>query len=95
MGKKRSNPEQVPVIFKKLNGKVVAFLLRHPAQYGSIMTFSDAGYAERSMRDYFESENVSPCEYASLLKTMQALGINVLVRNRMTYVDRMYSWKVV
>lgn len=95
MGRRRTKPDQVPVIFKKLNGKIVAFLLRHPAQYGNIMIFSETGYDERPMKDYFESQYVNPCEYAPLLRTMQALGDNVFVRNRMTYADRMYSWKVV
>lgn len=95
MGRRRTKPDQVPVIFKKLDGKIVAFLLRCPAQYGNIMTFSETGYGERPMRDYFESQYVSLCEYAPLLRTMQALGNNVLVRDKMTYADRMYSWKVV
>lgn len=95
MGRRRTKPDQVTVIFKKINGKIVAFLLRVPAQYGNIMTFSDDGYIERPMRDYFDSQYASPHEYAPLLRTMQALGNNVFVRNRMTYADRMYSWKVV
>lgn len=95
MGRRRTKPDQVPVIFKKLDGQVVGFLLRHPVQYGNIMVFSETGFDERPMRDYFDSQYVSPREYAPLLRTMQALGNNVFVRNRMTYADRMYSWKVV
>lgn len=95
MGRRKTKTDQVPVIFKRFNGRIVAFLLRCPAQYGNIMTFSEAGYDERPMRDYFESQYVTPYEYAPLLRTMQALGDNVLVRNKMTYADRMYSWKVV
>ena len=95
MGRRKTKPDKILAIFKKLDGEIIAFLPRSSAHYGNIMTFSSTGYNERPMRDYFESQYITPCEYAPLLRTMQALGDNVLVRNRMTYADRMYSWKVV
>lgn len=90
---RKTKADQDPVIFRKYDGKVIAFVLRAPANYGNIVCFDAAsGHGEASMSFFHDTEPASPAEYEGLLKTMQAIGYNVVVRQRLTYADSMYAW---
>lgn len=90
---RKTRVDQDPVIFRKHEGEVIAFVLRAPANYGRIVCFdATSGHGEASMSFFHDTEPASPAEYAGLLKTMQAIGYNVVVRQRLTYADSLYAW---
>ena len=90
---RKTRTDQDPVIFRKHDGEVIAFALRSPASYGKIVCFdATSGHGETALSFFHGTEPATPAEYAGLLKTMQEIGYNVVVRQRLTYADLLYAW---
>ena len=76
------------VIFKSLEGEIIAFLPDNEVNYGMISSYMHIGqHSEASLGCYLDCKPAKPAEYGDLLAELVSLGYNPRIMKRLQYGD--------
>ena len=99
--------EKLKVIFRKIDGEILAFFPEQTADYGKIVCYEylgrgfgnsvNGGHFETDIQYYWSTEKASPEEYAEALENLQKYVYNdvqLVTRQRINWSDLNYkAWR--
>ena len=88
--------EKVKVIFRKKDGKVIAFFPEFHVQYGNIMSYMHIGqHGEASLDFYYSTAKANAQEYELLFNELKTIYNDcvLVVKQKLNYKDLLTAWK--